>query len=57
MLLMARPDLLEERPGWDTALPNTRSIRLQGLEPRECEALLLDRAGGLKFSRETVTVS
>jgi predicted ATPase/class 3 adenylate cyclase/DNA-binding SARP family transcriptional activator len=47
LLCMARPELLDARPGWGGGKPNATSILLEALEPdeaRELVANLLDRA-------------
>jgi class 3 adenylate cyclase/tetratricopeptide (TPR) repeat protein len=45
LLCLARPDLLERRPGWVSARPNATSVLLEPLSPEE-SARVLEGLGG-----------
>jgi class 3 adenylate cyclase/tetratricopeptide (TPR) repeat protein len=45
MLVMARPDLLDERPAWGVGKPNTATISLEPLSVEECDALIANLLG------------
>ena len=47
LVCIARPELLEERPGWDDEKPNASSLLLERLPDPDCEALIANLARGL----------
>jgi DNA-binding SARP family transcriptional activator len=51
LVCIARPELLEERPGWGSQ-PNASSLVLESLPDADCEALIDNLAGGL--AEETI---
>ena len=51
LICIARPELLEERPGWGGGRSNATSLRLDSLPDAECEALIDNLGRGL--ARET----
>ena len=51
LLCMARPELLEKRPGWAGGKLNATSVLLEPLSGRECEELVANLLGGAPFAR------
>jgi class 3 adenylate cyclase/tetratricopeptide (TPR) repeat protein len=49
MVCLARPELLEARPGWMTAKPNAMLISLQRLTESESEGLIKNLIGGAEL--------
>jgi predicted ATPase/class 3 adenylate cyclase len=49
---MARPDLLDARPGWTVALPNAATLTLDALSDSQTEALVKDLLGGDVLSHD-----
>ena len=47
LVCIARPELLEERPGWGRGKPNASSLVLDRLPDPDCEALIANLARGL----------
>ena len=47
LVCIARPELLEERPGWGRGKPNASSLVLERLPDPDCEALIANLARGL----------
>ena len=47
VVCIARPELLEERPGWGRGKPNASSLVLERLPDPDCEALIANLARGL----------
>jgi class 3 adenylate cyclase/tetratricopeptide (TPR) repeat protein len=47
VVCIARPELLDERPGWDRKRPNATAIALERLPDRDCETLIANLARGL----------
>jgi class 3 adenylate cyclase/tetratricopeptide (TPR) repeat protein len=45
VLVMARPDLLDERPAWGGGKPNAATISLEPLSVEECDALMANLLG------------
>jgi len=51
VVCIARPELIDARPGWDREKPNSSSLVLERLPERDCEALIANLARGV--TRET----
>ena len=47
VVCIARPELLEERPGWGHGNPNASSLLLERLPDADCETLIANLARGL----------
>ena len=47
LVCIARPELLEERPGWGRGNPNASSLLLERLSDSDCEALIANLTQGL----------
>jgi DNA-binding SARP family transcriptional activator/class 3 adenylate cyclase len=47
LVCIARLELLEERPGWGSGLPNASSLVLESLPDADCEALIGNLSTGL----------
>jgi class 3 adenylate cyclase/tetratricopeptide (TPR) repeat protein len=54
LLCVARPDLLEQRPGWGGGKMNATSILLQPLSPDECRDLIANLLGGIGLDAATL---
>ena len=52
MVCIARPELLEERPGWGRGKPNASSLLLERLPDPDCEALIANLARGSRPARQ-----
>jgi hypothetical protein len=46
LVCLARPELLEDRPGWGGGIPNAISVLLETLGEKEARALVTNLAGG-----------
>jgi len=55
VLVMARPDLLDERPAWGGGKPNAATISLEPLSVEECDALIANLLGRAALPDEART--
>jgi tetratricopeptide (TPR) repeat protein len=55
MLVMARPDLLDERPAWGGGKPNAATISLEPLSVEECDGLIANLLGRAALPDEART--
>jgi class 3 adenylate cyclase/tetratricopeptide (TPR) repeat protein len=49
LVCLARPDLLDARPGWAGGKLNATSVLLEPLDDDECERLILNLLGGAEY--------